>query len=191
MEIMKLCFEGKRREQKLISIMKMIRTKFPMEYNQIEQQLLNTSNYTKNEDGNEERCDEMIARCEEEIRLLEEFLRELDSREEVTTTKVPDSKRVSLTVLEAGRDLQTNSLFADIEDNIDECDVVIRAFEQRLYKSEVQKPQEPKDVRVVVRIQQFQSNQQQQSEQEDKNYEILIQGEVQSQMLDKAIEEVG
>ena len=113
MEIMKLCFEGKRREQKLISIMKMIRTKFPMEYNQIEQQLLNTSNYTKNEDGNEERCDEMIARCEEEIRLLEEFLRELDSREEVTTTKVPDSKRVSLTVLEAGRDLQINSLFAD------------------------------------------------------------------------------
>ena len=126
MEIMKLCFEGKRREQKLISIMKMIRTKFPMEYNQIEQQLLNTSNYTKNEDGNKERCDEMIARCEEEIRLLEEFLRELDSREEVTTTKVPNSKRVSLTVLEAGRDLQINSLFADTEYTINECDVMIR-----------------------------------------------------------------
>ena len=74
-----------------------------MEDNQIEEQLLNTSNYTKNEVGNEEHCDEMLARCEEDIKLLEELLREPDSREEVTTTEVPNSRRVSLTVLEVGK----------------------------------------------------------------------------------------
>ena len=93
--------------------------------------------------------------------MLEEFLREPNSREEVTTTKVPNSRRVSLTILEASKDLQTNSLFAGTEDNIDECDVVIKDFEQRMYESEVHKQQEGKDVRVVVRIEQFQSNQQQ------------------------------
>ena len=53
------------------------------EDNQIEEQLLNISIYTKNEVGNEDHCDEMLARCEEEVELLEELLRELDSREEV------------------------------------------------------------------------------------------------------------
>ena len=106
-------FEGIRREHKLISIMKMIRTKFSMEDNQIEEQLLNTSNYTKNEARNEEHCDEMLARCEEEIELLEELLREPDNREEVTTIEVHDSRKVSLTVLEAEKYLRTNSLFVD------------------------------------------------------------------------------
>ena len=76
-----------------------------MEDNHIEEHLLNTSNYTKNEAGNEEHCDEMLPRCEEEIELLEELLREPKSREEVTTSEVPDSRRVSLTVLEEGIDL--------------------------------------------------------------------------------------
>ena len=39
---------------------------------------------------------------------------------------------------------------------------MIRYFEQRLYESEVHKQQEGMDERAVVRIQQFQSNQQQQ-----------------------------
>lgn len=69
-------------------------------------------------------------------------------------------------------------------------DVVIKDFGHRLYESEVQKQQEGKDVRVVVMIQQFQSKQQQQWKEEDKNSEILIQGEVQSRMMEKAIEEV-
>ena len=56
---------------------------------------------------------------------------------EVTTTEVPDSRRVSLTILKVGRDLQTNNLFTGTNDNIDECDVVIRDFEQGLYESEV------------------------------------------------------
>ena len=108
----------------------------------------------------------------------------------MTTAELPDSIRVFLIVLESDRDLRTNSLFADTEDKINECDVVIKDFEQRLYGSEVQKQQEGKDVRLVVRNQQFQSNQQHQSEEENKNSEVLIQGEVQSQMLEKAIEEV-
>lgn len=69
--------------------------------------------------------------------MLEELLREPNSREEVTTVEVRDSRRVSLTVLEASRDLQSNSLFIGTKDNIDECDVVIRYVEQRLYGSEV------------------------------------------------------
>jgi len=132
----------------------------------------------------------MLVRCEEEIEFLEELLRKPNNRGEVTTTKVPDSRRVSLIILKAGKDLQTNILFTGTKDSIDECDVVIRDFEHRTYESQVQKQQENKDVRVVVRIQQFQSNQQQHSEEENKNFEILIQREVQSHMLDKAIEEV-
>ena len=129
-----------------------------MEDNQIKERLLNISNYTKNEVGNEENYDEMLARCEEEVELLEELLREPDIREEVTTTEVPDSRRVTLTILKTGRDLQTNSLFIGTKDSIDECDVVMRDFEQSLYEIKVQNKQENKDVRVVVRIQQFQSN---------------------------------
>ena len=55
---------------------------------------------------------------------------------------------------------------------------MIRDFEQTFYESEFHKEQEGMDVRVVVRIQQFQSNQQQQLEEEDKNSMILIQKEV-------------
>ena len=132
-----------------------------MEDNRIKEWLLNISNYTRIEAGNEEHYDEMISRCEEEIELLEEFLREPNNRGEVTTTKVCDSRRVSLIILKVDRDLQTNNLFTGTKDNIDECDVVIKECEQRLYESQVQKQQESNDVRVVVRIQQFQSNQQQ------------------------------
>lgn len=83
-----------------------------MEDNQIEEQLLNTSNYTKNEVGNKAHCNEILSICEEEIELLEELLREPDSREEVTTTEVPNSRRVSLIALEVGIDLWTNYLCA-------------------------------------------------------------------------------
>lgn len=161
-----------------------------MEDNQIKEWLLNISNYTRIEDGNGEHCDEMLARCEEDIELMKEFLREPNNGGEVTTSKVLDSKRVSLIILKANIYLQTSSLFIGTKESIDECDVVIREFEQRLYESEVQKQQESKDVRVVARIQKFQSNQQHQSEEENKNFEILIHREVRSEMLDKAIEEV-
>ena len=100
-----------------------------MEDNQINEQILNISNYTKNEAGNEEHYDEMLARCEEEIELLEELLWEPDNSEEVTTAEVPDSIRVSLTILKADRDLRTNSLFIGTKNSMDECDVVIRDFE--------------------------------------------------------------
>lgn len=57
------------------------------------------------------------------------MLREPDNREEVTTVEVRDSRMVSLTILKACKDLQTNSFFIGTEDSIDECDVVIRYFE--------------------------------------------------------------
>ena len=78
----------------------------------------------------------------------------------MTTSEVLDSRRVSLKFLKEDRDLQTNGLFTGTKDSIDECDVVLKYFEQRFYESEVKNQQEDKDVRVVVRIQQFQSNQQ-------------------------------
>ena len=74
--------------------------------------------------------------------------------------------------------MQTNNLFTGTKDRIDECHVMIREFEQRLHESEVKKQQVDKDVRVVVRIQQFQSNQQQHLEEENRNSQILIKGGV-------------
>jgi len=59
---------------------------------------------------------------------------------------------------------QTNILFAGTRHRMNECDVAIEEIEQKLFgnEMEVQKQQEGKDVRVVVRNQQLQSEDNQQ-----------------------------
>lgn len=81
-------------------------------------------------------------------------------------TTVLDSRRESLKVMETEEffNLQINSLFAGTMDRMNEYDVVIEDIEPRFSGDEikVQKQQEGKDVRVVVRIQQLQSEDNQQ-----------------------------
>lgn len=135
-------------------------TELSMEDNQIEEQSLNNSDHIKDEAGNEEHCNKMLAKCEEEIELLEKLLGECGNRKEIFT-EVPDSRRESLIVMETEEyfNLQTKSLFAGTVNSINEYDDVVKDIEQKLFGDEikVQKQQEGKDVRVVVRIQQLQS----------------------------------
>lgn len=76
-------------------------------------------------------------------------------------TTLLDSRKELLKVMETEEcfNLQTNSLFAGTVNRINEYDVVIKNIEHRLFGDEIKvyKQQEGKHVRVVVRIQQLQS----------------------------------
>lgn len=58
----------------------MTETKFSMEENQIEEQSLSNNDYIKDEAGNEEHCDKVLAKCEEGIEFPENLLGEHGNR---------------------------------------------------------------------------------------------------------------